>query len=46
MTRRTTRVVEPQVPAIERRPELSATTGVEEPVVVKLKKRRPPKPGL
>jgi hypothetical protein len=33
MTPRTTRVVEPQVPAMESRPEPSATTGAEEPVV-------------
>jgi hypothetical protein len=32
MTQRTTRVVEPQAPVVEGRPETSATTGVEEPV--------------
>jgi hypothetical protein len=32
MTQRSTRVVEPQAPAMERRPNPSATAGAEEPV--------------
>jgi predicted secreted protein len=41
MTQRTTRVVEPQVPAVESRPELSATTGAEEPVAAQVKEEAP-----
>jgi hypothetical protein len=37
MTQRSTRVVEPQAPAVESRPKLSATTGAEEPVVAQAK---------
>jgi hypothetical protein len=32
MTQQTTRVVEPQAPAVESRPEPSVTTGAEEPI--------------
>jgi hypothetical protein len=41
MTRRTTRVVEPQAPAVESRPEPSATTGAEEPVAVQIEEEAP-----
>jgi hypothetical protein len=36
MTQRTTRVVEPQVLAVESRPEPSMTTGAEEPVATQV----------
>jgi hypothetical protein len=41
MTQRTTRVVEPQVPAVESRPEPSATTSAEEPVVAQAEEEAP-----
>jgi hypothetical protein len=41
MTQRATRVVEPQAPAMESRPELSATTGVEEPVAAQVEEEAP-----
>jgi hypothetical protein len=41
MTRRTTRVVEPQAPAVESRPEPSATTGAEEPVAAQIEEEVP-----
>jgi hypothetical protein len=41
MTQRTTRVVEPQVPAVESRPEPSATTGAEEPVAAQVEEEAP-----
>jgi hypothetical protein len=41
MTQRTTRVVEPQALAVESRPEPSATTGVEEPVVAQIEEEAP-----
>jgi hypothetical protein len=46
MTQRTIRVVEPQAPAVERRPEPSATTGVEEPVAVPVEEEAPAEAGL
>jgi hypothetical protein len=46
MTQRTTRVVEPQAPTVESRPEPSATTGVEEPVVAQVKEEAPAEAGL
>jgi hypothetical protein len=41
MTQRTTRVVEPQAPAMERRPEPSATTRAEELVVAQAEEEAP-----
>jgi predicted secreted protein len=46
MTQRTTRVVEPQAPVVERRPEPSATTGAEEPVVAQAEEQAPVGAGL
>jgi predicted secreted protein len=46
MTQRTTRVVEPQAPAMESRPEPSATTGVEEPVAAQVEEEAPAEAGL
>jgi hypothetical protein len=46
MTQRTTRVVEPQVPAVESRPEPSATTGAEELVAAQAKEEAPAEAGL
>jgi hypothetical protein len=46
VTQRTTRVVEPQAPAEESRPEPSATTRAEEPVAVQAKKETPAEAGL
>jgi hypothetical protein len=46
MTQQTTRVVEPQVSAVESRPEPSATTGAEEPVVAQIEEEAPAKAGL
>jgi hypothetical protein len=45
MTQRSTRVVELQAPAVERRPEPSATTGAENPVAAQAEEEAPPKPG-
>jgi hypothetical protein len=46
MTQRTTRVVEPQVPAVESRPEPSVTTGAKEPVAAQVEEEAPAKAGL
>jgi hypothetical protein len=46
MTQRTTRVVEPQVPAVESRPEPSATTGAEELVAAQVEEEAPVEAGL
>jgi hypothetical protein len=46
MTQRTTRVVEPQAPAMESRPEPSVTTGVEEPVAAQVDEETPAEAGL
>jgi hypothetical protein len=41
MTQRTTRVVEPQAPPMESRPEPNTTTGVEEPVAAQVEEEAP-----
>jgi hypothetical protein len=41
MTQQTTRVVELQAPAMESRPEPSATTGAEEPVAAQVEEEAP-----
>jgi predicted secreted protein len=46
MTQRATRLVEPQAPAVKSRPEPSATTGVEEPVVAQVEEEAPAEAGL
>jgi hypothetical protein len=46
MTWRTTRVVEPQAPAVESREEPSATTGAEEPVAAQAEEEVLPEAGL
>jgi hypothetical protein len=46
MTQRTTRVVEPQVPVVESRPEPSATIGTEEPVAAQAEEEAPAEAGL
>jgi hypothetical protein len=46
MTQRTTRVVEPQAPAMESRPEPSATTGAKEPVAAQIEEEAPAEAGL
>jgi hypothetical protein len=46
LTRQTTRVVEPQAPAVESRPEPSVTTGVEEPVAAQVEEEAPAEAGL
>jgi predicted secreted protein len=46
MTQQTTRVVEPQAPAVESRPEPSATTGAEEPVAAQVEEEAPAEAGL
>jgi hypothetical protein len=46
MTQRLTRVVEPQAPAVEGRPETSASTGPEEPVAAQAEKEAPVEAGL
>jgi predicted secreted protein len=46
MTQRTTRVVEPQVPAEESRLEPSMTTGAEEPVAAQAAEEAPAEAGL
>jgi hypothetical protein len=46
MTRRTTRFVEPQAPAMESRPEPSATTGAEEPVAAQIEDEASTEVGL
>jgi hypothetical protein len=45
MTQRVTRVVEPQAPAVESRPEPSATTGAEEPVAPQVEEEAPAEAG-
>jgi hypothetical protein len=46
MTQRTTRVVEPQAPAVESRPETSTTTGAEEPVAAQAEEEVPAEAGI
>jgi hypothetical protein len=46
MTQRSTRVVEPQAPAMENRPELSTTAGAEEPAVAQAEEEVPAEAGL
>jgi hypothetical protein len=46
MTQQSTRVVEPQVPAMESRLGPSATTGTEEPVAAQAKEEAPTEAGL
>jgi predicted secreted protein len=46
MTQRTTRVVEPQAPVMESRPELRATTDAEEPVAAQAEEEVPAEAGL
>jgi hypothetical protein len=46
MTQRTTRIVKPQAPAVESRPEPGATTGVEEPVAAQVEEQVPSEAGL
>jgi hypothetical protein len=46
MTQQTTRVVEPQAPTVESRPEPSATTGVEESVAAQVEEEAPVEAGL
>jgi predicted secreted protein len=46
MTQRMARVVKPQAPAMESRPEPSATTGVEEPVAAQVEEEAPAEAGL
>jgi hypothetical protein len=41
MTQRSTRVVEPQAPTVESRPEPSATAGAEEPTVAQVEEETP-----
>jgi hypothetical protein len=46
MTQRTARVVEPQALAVESRPELSTTTGAEEPIASQAEEEAPTEAGL
>jgi hypothetical protein len=46
MTQRSTRVVEPQAPAVESRPEPSVTAGAEEPVATQAEEVAPAEAGL
>jgi hypothetical protein len=46
MTQQTTRVVEPQAPAVESRPEPSATTRAEEPVAAQVEEEASAEAGL
>jgi hypothetical protein len=46
MTQRSTSVVEPQAPAVESRPELSTTTGVEELTAAQAEEEAPAEAGL
>jgi hypothetical protein len=46
MTQRPTRVVEPQAPAVENRPEPSATAGAEEPATTQAREEAPAEAGL
>jgi hypothetical protein len=41
MTQRSTRVIEPQAPAVESRPEPSATSGAEEPAAAQAEEEAP-----
>jgi hypothetical protein len=46
MTQRSTRVVEPQAPTVESRPESSTTAGAEEPAAAQAEEEAPTKAGL
>jgi hypothetical protein len=46
MTQQSTRVIEPQAPAMESRPEPSTTTGAEEPVAAQAEEEAPAEAGL
>jgi hypothetical protein len=46
MTQRSTRIVEPQAPAVENRSEPSMTAGTEEPAAAQAKEEAPAKAGL
>jgi predicted secreted protein len=46
MTQRSTRVVEPQAPAMESRPDPSAANGAEDPVVAQAEEEVPAEAGL
>jgi hypothetical protein len=46
MTRRSTKVVEPQAPAVGSRPEPSATAGAEEPAAAQAEEEAPAEAGL
>jgi hypothetical protein len=46
MTQRSTRVVEPQAPAVENRPKPSTTTGAEEPAAAQAEEEAPAEAGL
>jgi hypothetical protein len=46
MTQRSTRVIEPQAPTMESRPELSTTTGAEEPVAAQAEEEALAEAGL
>jgi hypothetical protein len=46
MTQRSTRIVEPQAPAVENRSEPSMTAGAEEPAAAQAKEEAPAKAGL
>jgi hypothetical protein len=46
MTQRSTRVVEPQAPAVNSRPEPSTTAGAEEPAAAQAEEEAPAKAGL
>jgi hypothetical protein len=46
MTQWSTRVVEPQVPVVESRPETSTTTGAEEPVAAQAEEEVPAEAGF
>jgi hypothetical protein len=46
MTQRSTRIVEPQAPTVEIRPEPSTTAGAEEPVAAQAEEEAPAKAGL
>jgi predicted secreted protein len=46
MTQRSTKVVEPQAPAVESRPEPSSTAGAEEPAVAQAEEEAPAEAGL
>jgi hypothetical protein len=46
LTQQATRVVEPQAPAVESRPEPSTTTRAEEPVATQMEEEAPAEAGL